>query len=160
MNRIEKILEHPLFLDCLEKNHTAEADRRFCRHNMEHFLDVARIGWILILEEQLAIEKVQIYAAGLLHDIGRFKQYEDGTPHEAAGAELAAVILKDCDFSEEEQKEILTAISGHRKKDKNDLKTLSDVLYRADKLSRPCFHCEAENECNWNQEKRNQTVKY
>ena len=57
MDRIDKILNHDLFLYHLGKNNAAEADRRFCRHGMEHFLDVARIGMILNLQENLQIEQ-------------------------------------------------------------------------------------------------------
>ena len=39
-----------------------------------------------------------IYAAGLLHDIGRYEQMKKGTPHHLAGARLAERILTDCDF--------------------------------------------------------------
>ncbi|MDD6812768.1 MAG: hypothetical protein PUD93_13090, partial [Lachnospiraceae bacterium] len=66
MERIDKILNHELFIFCLKKNEEAERERIFCRHNMEHFLDVARIGEILNLEEHRRIPKVQIYAAALL----------------------------------------------------------------------------------------------
>lgn len=51
MNRIDKILKHDLFLYHLHANETAEAQRCFCRHNMVHFLDVARIGEIINLEQ-------------------------------------------------------------------------------------------------------------
>ena len=50
MDRIDKILNHDLFLYHLGRNNAAEADRRFCRHSMVHFLDVARIGTIIALE--------------------------------------------------------------------------------------------------------------
>lgn len=83
---------------------------------MSHFLDVARLSWIENLEKGLGIEKELIYAAALLHDCGRFRQYEDGTPHELAGAQLAEEILFDCGFEEPEREEILRAISGHREK--------------------------------------------
>ena len=57
------------------KNRAAEADRRFCRHSMVHFLDVARIGTIIALEEGLKINREWIYAAALLHDCGKHEQY-------------------------------------------------------------------------------------
>ena len=56
MDRIDKILNHDLFLYHLGRNNAAEADRRFCRHGMVHFLDVARIGTIIALEEGLKID--------------------------------------------------------------------------------------------------------
>ena len=45
MDRIDKILNHDLFLYHLERNNAAEADRRFCRHSMVHFLlDITDAG--------------------------------------------------------------------------------------------------------------------
>ena len=136
MERIDKILNHKLFISCLERNKEAERDRIFCRHNMEHFLNVARIGEILNLEEQRRIPKVQIYAAALLHDIGRYRQYEDGTPHEQASAQLAPQILRDCGFDENETCVILNAIASHRDGKVKGEPGLRGILYRADKLSR------------------------
>lgn len=160
MERLEQIWRHPLYRECLMKNCAAEADRRFCRHNMEHFLDVARIGWIMVLEEGLTVSKEALYAAAFLHDIGRFRQYKEGIPHEEAGVELASLILPDCAFTQEEQKEILDAISGHRSKTENTRSLLGEVLYRADKASRPCFSCGAIGDCNWDDEKKNLRIHY
>ena len=160
MDRIDNILRHHLFLKHLGENNAAEADRRFCRHNMEHFLDVARIGWIMVLEEGLAVSKELLYAAALLHDIGRFRQYEEKIPHEVAGVELASRILCDCAFTQDEQREILDAISGHRSKTENTRSLLGKVLYRADKASRPCFSCGAIGDCNWDDEKKNLRIHY
>ena len=160
MERLEQIWRHPLYQDCLMKNRAAEADRRFCRHNMEHFLDVARIGWIMVLEEGLAVSKELLYAAALLHDIGRFRQYEEKIPHEVAGVELASRILCDCAFTQDEQREILDAISGHRSNTGHPQTLLGEVLCRADKASRPCFSCGAAEDCNWVMEKRNLKIRY
>ncbi|MBE5882866.1 MAG: HD domain-containing protein [Lachnospiraceae bacterium] len=160
MERINKILKHDLFLCHLEKNNTAEAERRFCRHNITHFLDVARIGWILNLEEDLHIEKEWIYAAALLHDIGKHVQYEDGTPHEKASGSIAPEILKDCGFEDEESENIVEAILSHRDASVMQEKNLRGILYRADKASRSCFACKAEAECDWKRDKKNLTIKY
>ena len=160
MDRIDKILNHDLFLYHLGRNNAAEADRRFCRHNMEHFLDVARIGWIMVLEEGLAVSKELLYASALLHDIGRFRQYEEKIPHEVAGVELASRILCDCAFTQDEQREILDAISGHRSNTGHPQTLLGEVLCRADKASRPCFSCGAIGDCNWDDEKKNLRIHY
>lgn len=160
MDRIDKILNHDLFLKCLEKNNTAEAERRFCRHNVEHFLDVARIGWILNLEEQFEIAKEWIYAAALLHDIGKHMQYAEGIPHEKASAELAPEILRDCGFDEKETAVIIEAILAHRDSTMALSPDLKGVLYRADKASRACFACAAERDCNWKDDKKNLKIKY
>lgn len=160
MERIDKILNHELFISCLRKNEEAEQDRIFCRHNMEHFLNVARIGEILNLEERQEIPKVQIYAAALLHDIGRYRQYEDGTPHEQASAQLAPQILEDCGFDAKETDVILKAIGSHRDAQVKGEPGLRGLLYRADKLSRGCFACKAEHLCDWKKDKKNRTLRY
>ncbi len=160
MERIDKILNHELFIFCLKKNEEAEKDRIFCYHDMEHFLNVARIAEILNLEEQLRIPKVQIYASALLHDIGRYRQYEDGTPHEQASAQLAPQILRECGFDENETCVILNAIASHRDVQVKEEPGLRGILYRADKLSRGCFACEAEHLCDWKKDKKNRTLRY
>ena len=160
MERVNRILKHTLFLQHLEANHSAEVERRFCRHNMVHFLDVARIGRIINQEEQLGIPLEWIYAAALLHDLGKHQQYEDGTPHELAGARIAPIILRDCGFDEWETDIIVDAIRGHRDARSASCKDLRGILYRADKASRACFACEAERECNWKEDKKNLQLCY
>ena len=158
MERVNRILECPAYREHLEKNNIAEENRRFCRHNMGHFLDVARIAWIETLEEGLSIEKELIYAAALLHDIGRHVQYEDGTPHEEASFRIAPDILKECGFDREESEEILYAALSHRDSRIKQEKSLRGLIYRADKQSRACFACEAERECNWKNDKKNKKL--
>lgn len=160
MNRIDKILKHDLFLYHLNQNNTAEADRRFCRHNMGHFLDVARIAEIMNMEERLGIDREVIYAAALLHDCGKHMQYEEGIPHEEAGGKIAPEILKECGFSENEINIITDAIINHRNMDIMNEASLRGILYRADKMSRACFACEAESECNWKNDRKNMTIRY
>lgn len=160
MERIDKILNHKLFLEHLEANSTAEADRRFCRHNMVHFLDVARIGMIINLEEEMGISKEWIYAAALLHDIGKHLQYSDGIPHEKASGEIAPGILQGCGFDKVESEIIVEAILAHRDAGVSTERNLKGILYRADKASRACFSCEAEADCNWKDGKKNLTIKY
>ena len=155
MERVNKILSNDQYQKYLEKNNQAEAQRRFCHHHMEHFLDVARIAAILNSQDGYGQEKEMIYAAALLHDIGRWMQYEDGTPHEKASARLAPEILASCGFSDYETESILAAIRSHRNEEIKEEKSLSGLLYRADKLSRPCFACKMEKECNWKNDKKN-----
>lgn len=160
MDRIDKILKHDLFLKHLQENNTAEAERRFCRHNIVHFLDVARIAWILNLEEGLNIDKEWIYAAALLHDVGKHLQYSDGIPHEIASGEIAPEILKDCGFDNKETDVIVEAILSHRNAEVAAEHNLKGILYRADKAGRACFACEAEADCNWKDGKKNLRIKY
>ena len=160
MERIDRILADKEYQNYIKKNHAAEEERIFCRHNMEHFLDVARIGWIINLEEQLDIYKEYIYAAALLHDIGRHVQYENGTSHEKASAQLASGILERCGFAQEETAVIVEAIQSHREASLAYRKDLAGVLYRADKASRACFVCPVCEICTWSEEKKNLQLKY
>lgn len=160
MERIDKILKHDLFIDNINKNMSAEKNRIFCRHDMTHFLDVARICRIINAEEGLGVEVELIYAAALLHDIGKHLQYTKGIPHELASARLALSILEDCGFDGKETDVIIDAICGHRDEGSADEKNLKGILYRADKLSRACFCCPAESECNWKGDKKNLRLQY
>lgn len=160
MERVNRILEHHTYKACLRQIYELEAERVFCGHDMAHFLDVARLAYIFNLEENLRIEKERIYAAALLHDIGRHIQYKDGTPHQEAGLPFAEEILKDCGFTEEEQKSILEAIARHRDVTVKQEPTLAGIIYRGDKASRGCFGCRVEKECSWSDEKKNLRIRY
>lgn len=155
MERVNRILQDTFFRDQLKANAACERDRIFCRHDMEHALSVARLAYLMNLEEGLGVAKEMIYAAALLHDIGRHVQYTRGISHEAAGAELAAGILMRCGFGDGEIRQITDAIGRHRQADQTDESTLAGLLYRADKMSRNCFLCAAEAECNWPETKKN-----
>lgn len=171
MERVNRILRNPIYRKALQKNKEAEKERRYCHHDMAHFLDVARIAMLLAAKEQIVAAKEQllpiseekelhafedlVYAAALVHDIGRYRQYEDGTPHEEASAALAADILLDSGFNEKETHVIIDAVRSHRDAGIAEEKSLRGLLYRADKLSRACFACPAQGDCNWSAEKKN-----
>lgn len=159
-DRVNKILNHDLFAENLMRNKMAEEGRIFCRHDMGHFLDVARLAMILNLTEGFGIDKDLIYAAALLHDIGRFRQYEEGVPHDRESARIAPEILKDCGFDNKETDVIVMAIRSHRDARIQEERSLSGLLYRADKMSRSCFTCEAEGQCDWKADKKNLTLQY
>lgn len=159
MERVNKICEHRLWKLHITQLQKAEKERIFCKHGIEHLLDVARIAYIENLECDYHISKEIIYAAALLHDIGRFVQYSQGIPHETAGAALADEILKECGFSKQEQEQILSAISGHRNAEAQKEKSLAGLIYRADKRSRMCKFCPALSECNWSEDKKNYLLK-
>lgn len=78
MERVNQILQHTLYQSCRRQIDEKEKDRIFCGHDMGHLLDVARLAWIFNLEANQEISKERIYAAALLHDIGRHIQYENG----------------------------------------------------------------------------------
>lgn len=155
MERVNQILSHKLYKKCYKKIEKHEKKREFCKHNMVHFLDVARIAYIYSLEENVQVDKELIYAAALLHDIGRFKQYEENIPHEKASLKYAPEILEDCGFSEEEKESILEAIREHRNKEIATENSFRGIFYRADKASRKCFFCKSEEKCDWKADKKN-----
>lgn len=157
MNRVNKILKHPKYKEYLSKIDIYEKNREFCKHNISHFLDMGRICYIICLERELKVNKEIIYAVALLHDIGRWAQYEYSIPHEKASFDLSREILIDCDFSIEEIEEILQGILSHRDKEAVEL---NEIFYLGDKLSRGCFSCKAEPKCNWSKDKKNLNIIY
>ena len=155
MERIDKICSHGFWRSCTEKISELEKDRIFCLHDTSHFLDVARLAYIENLERNLSISKELIYAAALLHDIGRHLEYTENIPHDKASAMIAGNILKDCGFDTQEQSIIVTAIAQHRTAEAAGKDDLAGLIYRADKKSRPCLFCKAEKICNWSIQKKN-----
>lgn len=155
MERIDKICSHGFWRSCTEKISELEKDRIFCLHDTSHFLDVARLAYIENLERNLNISKELIYAAALLHDIGRHLEYTENIPHDKASAMIAGNILKDCGFDTQEQSIIVTAIAQHRTAEAAGKDDLAGLIYRADKKSRPCLFCKAEKICNWSIQKKN-----
>ena len=155
MTRVNRIRNHPLYRESLHNIEKLEQERIFCGHNAQHLLDTARLAYIENLELNLGISKEMIYAAALLHDIGRGLQYTEGIPHHEGGVTIAGPILRECGFSDAETEEILDAIKGHRDASVKAARDLAGILYRADKGSRCCFSCPAEAECKWSAEKKN-----
>ena len=159
MKKVENILNDPFYHECLAKNARHELNRRFCRHDFQHMLDVARISYILLLESgetgrlfeacgQPGINSVKeiVYASGLVHDIARWRQYETGEDHGEAGAELAGPLLRRAGFGPGEMEVIAAAVREHRTgAEKSTL--LGKRLCLADDLSRPCFQCRVREEC-------------
>lgn len=182
MNRINKIIKNKRYLEYVQRIKIHEKDRIFCKHDMVHFLDVCRLAeieWlelkVQVLEEKQQAEKERlllvndaefeginkemIYAASLLHDVGRWQEYENGIRHETASSKLAYDILRETGFSDNETEEIVLAISNHRNSNIKEEISLSGFLYRADKKSRACFCCEAEPQCSWSVLKKNLELK-
>ena len=153
MDRVNAILEHPVFSEHLTRLETLEQTRIFCRHDLSHLLDVARMMWIAALEGQLPLNREVVYAAALLHDLGRVEQLQKGTPHDQASAELARQLLPEAGFCAEEIRQIQDAILAHRADGGEN--ALGRLLYRADKRCRRCWQCGARDACNWPDEKKN-----
>lgn len=165
MERIWKIWEHPLYREKFFKLQEAERERIFCRHDFAHFLDVARICYIYSLEAKTAGEDIEdiskeiIYAAALLHDIGRYDELITDISHEKVGAKIAEKVLVEAGFDRGEILIIIEAILSHREKSMKRSGCLAEYLYEADKAARQCFCCSAYEECNWNDDKKNREIR-
>ncbi len=180
MHRVNRILLDPWYGECVERNAICELNRRFCRHDLQHMLDVARITYMIVLEEcsmgegvaigmsgnlpllkifddpglqdgatapgMLMQVKEIIYAAGLLHDIARWVEYQTGENHAAAGARMAGEVLDRAGFNNAEQGIISRAIREHRTGG-TEAGPLGQYICRADDLARPCSRCAARDEC-------------
>lgn len=159
MKRIELLLKDPLYHEYMERNIKEEANLKYCRHDLHHHMDVARIAYILVLENndlsyfvkeaglsgRLAAKEL-IYAAGLLHDIGKWKEYQVGMDHASYGARLARDILPKMHFNGNEIDIIAQAIYEHRNINK-DMSFLGERIHRADNLSRVCSQCDNRQNC-------------
>jgi len=160
MTRYDKIVKHDSFCKYLEQINELEKERIYCRHNLSHLLDVARIAYIMNLEEGGCYSKDVIYGAALLHDIGKVEQYKEKIPHEKTGAEKAGAVLKECGYDEVEIKIVTAAILDHRRGPDKSGYRLSELLYEADKKSRICLFCQSKDSCNWSEEKKNSRIYY
>ena len=158
MKKVNEILNNTIYKKCIKEIEVMEQDRVFCRHNINHFLDMARIAYILVLEEGLSYSKEVIYAIGLLHDIGRAQEYKNNINHDEAGVMISEKILKETSYSTDEINLILNAVANHGNKDAED--KFLNIIYKSDKLTRNCFDCKAEKECYWSIEKKNMEIKY
>jgi hypothetical protein len=159
LQRVGRIIRDSYYRYYLEQNAAREKDRPFCRHDFQHMLDVTRISYILVVEGNLLPEficqnrldshqaaKEVVYAAGLLHDIARWQQYDTGEDHAAAGARLAGPILERAGFLPREIEVITRAIAAHRRGEPWG-GMLGRLLCRADDLARPCALCAAREKC-------------
>jgi len=156
MERYEKIVSNTIFMEHIQKIDRLEKDRIYCRHNSGHLMDVARIAMLINLDEEYNISKDLIYASALLHDIGRDIEYEEGISHEIASADIAPEILTATSYTEDEIDIIVKSIINHRNPDIKMERSLTGLLYRADKLSRACYLCNAYDKCHKAIDKRNE----
>lgn len=153
------LVKDTLYNEYLERNVESETDIEVCRHDLQHHIDVARILYILVLEHndlnyfmresgitgKLAAKEV-IYAAGLLHDVAKWKEYKIGVDHASQGSKLAREILPRAFFNPMETDIVCQAIYEHRNISR-DMSFLGERLHRADNLSRVCSHCTYAGKC-------------
>jgi uncharacterized protein len=62
--------------------------------------------------------------------------------------------LPECGFDANEIKQIIEAILKHQNYDVID-DSFNYLIYTSDKISRKCYDCNAESQCNWSDEKKN-----
>lgn len=158
MPEIEAIRTHPLYREWYARLVDAERDRQYCLHQMRHLLDVARIAYIRVLERGLPFRKEVVYAAALLHDIGKAAQYEEGEPHEVVGARIAQEILMDVKGLDPREKTMIVAAVAQHRRWSDTATPLGKLLYEADKASRTCYVCDMRSTCHWPEERMNPGV--
>lgn len=156
MERINRIIAHPAFVAAMKELKACEAAREYCVHDIEHSLNVARLMMIVNLEHNLRYDEELLYAAALLHDIGRVSQYKTGEDHALAGGEAAWDILPACGFWPGETLMIDKAIRTHNTDE--PVNPLGELLQLCDKRSRNCFLCAAADTCKWPDEKKNRGI--
>lgn len=152
MRRAGAILGHPLYAENMRLNAEADARSAYCRHDLAHSLDVARIASAMNLEGDMGFPRESLYAAALLHDITKWRQLARGEKHNETAIAPAALILADAGFSRGEAEPVLAAILAHRSgPEKGGPHFLfARLLFLADKASRPCYACPHDNgECDW-----------
>lgn len=154
MPRVNQILQHRSYEEYCTKNKQAEEQRVYCRHGADHGVTVARIAYTYLLEENinglsstLEADKEVIYAAGIMHDIGRWVEYETQEDHACVGARLAQPILKDCGFTEGEIRSISLGILEHRLAPDKTSSPLGQALALADDWARDCKNCLSQAKC-------------
>ncbi|MCW2277068.1 HD domain-containing protein [Heliophilum fasciatum] len=189
---MNRILEHAFFQQCMEQNQRWEQERLYCRHDLAHVLDVARIAYGMVLEyvcglpakkpplesyeawvdalqvgtakepkpaAELKYVKEIVYAAALLHDMGKWRQYATGEDHALVGGQLCQGVLADCGFTSAEIAVIAAAIEEHRHKGKRlSTRFLGRILALADFYSRRCFDCPSMEGCKWADRKAGQLI--
>lgn len=148
MERLSHLLKDEQYKRLVKEIELREQQRSFCRHDMAHLLDVARIAWILCLEQKLAFTRDCVYAAAFLHDIGREAEYDHpAADHAEAGTRLARPLLLRHGFSPVEAEAIAEAIREHRRPPQECRTALGRVLAAADDYSRRCFECPVRSGC-------------
>lgn len=148
MERINLLLASPAYRQYLEMIKEKEKGRVFCQHGFGHGLEVARLCRIFLLENGLDYSRDVVYAAALLHDLGRCLEDNAKGCHAVRSARLADPLLVQAGYSLEERKLITNAIAEHRKKEHDVFASpLSYFLSKADKYSRLCHACPASAAC-------------
>ncbi len=148
-----RLLHHPPYIQLLRDIDALEAQRIYCRHNLPHFLAVARIAARLNVTHSLGYDEDALYLAALLHDVGR--AHPDCIPHREESARLAAELLSAIDYPAKERAMVISAIQDHHYRGKDRPRTFAELLSLADNLSRDCYLCPARDDCYWPETRKN-----
>lgn len=161
MKYVERLLLNQTFVQTITEIEKLEEKREFCKHGWEHLLNVSRIAYIMNLEQGFGMDKELIYLCGLLHDIGRAREYATGQNHDEAGQTLAEQILEEIRCPKEYREEILHKVSQHRHAPMPEEGITKDnFFWFADKKARNCFSCTVREKCNWPEEKRTMKIEW
>lgn len=161
MEYVNRLMENSRYKELLEQIEQYEKQRIYCKHGISHLLDVARIAYLLNLEYQLGLDKEVIYVTALLHDTGRLSQYQGGVNHEFAGASIGKELLEDIQYPTKQRGWIVDHILDHRQiVEQKDDATEENIIALADKLSRNCYSCKANDTCYWKEDKRTKEVRW
>ena len=156
----QNIIENKRFIQLQDSLDKLEEDRIYCLHGISHSLDVARIAYIMMLEDGIDINQDVLYGAALLHDLGRSV---DMVKHNEKSVDIARSLLPECGYNTSQIDEIVEIIESHSgelpieeiqrlRQDKNlDVKSYFKI---ADQLSRNCFCCKAASTCKWDMDTR------
>jgi len=161
MKYVERLMRSQTFLDIQKQLNKQEQTRIFCKHGLDHSLDVARIAQLMNLELGFSQDKEEIYLSALLHDLGRVEEYECGIPHQSAGCETAKKLLGEIQYPTHLWEPILQRVLEHRHLNISDEEITKDnFFWFADKRARNCFVCQQRDECNWKMEKKTKTIEW
>ncbi|MHB1652452.1 MAG: HD domain-containing protein [Desulfitobacteriaceae bacterium] len=149
MERINQVIQGKDFQQYLQKTAELEQQRLYCKHGFDHLLAVARIACVYLLEHgENNFEKEIVYSAAILHDLGRWVEYQTGEDHAVVSARLAGPLLEENGFAPEEVRLILQAILEHRKHRDECLSPLGKALALADDWARDCWNCAGQDTCH------------
>lgn len=161
MKYVERLMLSQTFLDIRKQLDKQEQTRAFCKHGLDHSLDVARIAQLMNLEFGFLQDKEEIYLSALLHDLGRVEEYERGIQHQKAGYEIARKLLGEIQYPLHLWEPVLQRVLEHRHLNIcNEEITADNFFWFADKRSRNCFVCQQSQDCNWKTEKKTKTIKW
>ncbi|MDI6812129.1 MAG: HD domain-containing protein [Desulfitobacteriaceae bacterium] len=151
MERLNRMIQGEAFREHLVRTQAEEKERIYCKHGMDHLLGVARIAYAYLLEREEVSSKPQfkelVYAAALLHDLGRWVEYKTGEDHAQASVRLAKPLLIEAGFQVDEVETILDAIMEHRQ-ETGHTSVLARALALADDWARDCGNCSAQGTCH------------